>query len=311
MATRPVQGLICPILTPFTQEGAVDHPALAAHARRLVAAGVETLFVLGTTGEFHGLTLAERAAVMRTVLDHAGAVPVVAGISGESTRASLAILAAIQDPRLAGVVASTPYFMDYRQDELLAYFRSLAQAYGGPLILYNYPSRYRHRIDLETVEQLVAEGTAWAMKDTDTDLAYTGALVQLRARQPRFAVFASHCEHLGAYARLGIQGTVQATSNLLPEIFTALWPRVRAGGSAALDADVAHLWAFHRAMAAVGTYLVALKAGCAARGWCRPDTAPPTRPADAAGIEAMRRLLREAYPALEPGTSGSARAHAP
>src|SRR4051812_39803157 len=99
----PVRGMIVPIVTPFATDGAVDERALTAHARRLVDAGIDALFVHGTTGEFYGLTLGQRSRVVELVLEAvAGRVPVVVGISGDSTATALETLAACRDPRVAG-----------------------------------------------------------------------------------------------------------------------------------------------------------------------------------------------------------------
>ena len=39
------------VATPVTANGSVDHARLAAHAQRLLAAGVDSLALFGTTGE--------------------------------------------------------------------------------------------------------------------------------------------------------------------------------------------------------------------------------------------------------------------
>jgi len=60
-------GLWIPLVTPF-RGGAVDHPALAALARRLAGQGIAGFVVCGSTGEAAALDEAERA---RSIAEHA------------------------------------------------------------------------------------------------------------------------------------------------------------------------------------------------------------------------------------------------
>ncbi len=307
-AATAVRGLIVPIVTPLTGGGAIDKTALTAHAKRLVALGIDTIFVLGTTGEFYGLSLEGRREAVLTVL---GAVPtgypVAVGISGDSTTSALANLEACRDERISGYVASTPYLMSYSQAELADHFRALGRAAGSPLILYNFPARYRHRIDIPTVAELLADGTANAIKDTDNDLGYLRELIALRAAQPAFKVFASHCEHLAKAAELGIEGSVQAMGNLLPEVFADLWRLASHKDFAALHAGVDQVWAFQLALERIGSFIAGVKGSMACRGWCAPATAAPTRPADRDQVERLRRLIAETYPALLASAGGRAK----
>ena len=66
-------GVIPPLITPFTQDGAVDLGGLDRVIEHLVSGGVNGLFVLGSSGETAYLTDAERDAVIeRAVATTAG-----------------------------------------------------------------------------------------------------------------------------------------------------------------------------------------------------------------------------------------------
>jgi 4-hydroxy-tetrahydrodipicolinate synthase len=289
------RGLIVPIVTPFTPTGAVDVPALTAQARRLVDGGVDTVFVHGTTGEFYGLTLPQRRRVLDVVLEAVNArVPVVVGISGDSTASAIATLDACLDPRVAGYVASTPYLLPYTQPELADHFHALADAVGAPIILYNFPQRYRHRIELETVAGLVADGTACSIKDTAGDFDYLCELIRMRRTYPGFLVFESALVNLAKAAPLGIDGTVQAIGNLLPEECAELWGMVRDGRhDARLAEGVAALWKYHGDIEKVAIFMAALKGSMSLRGWCGARTAAPMRPAAGEQLTRLRALLDE------------------
>ena len=84
-----VRGMVVPVVTPLRVDYEVDAPALRCLCGRLVEAGVDALFMLGTTGEFYGLNPRQRSLVVDIALEVAeGRVPVVAGISERSGRIS-------------------------------------------------------------------------------------------------------------------------------------------------------------------------------------------------------------------------------
>ena len=47
-----MQGISAPQLTPFKPDGSVDYDRYAALSARLAQAGIDGIFVCGTTGEF-------------------------------------------------------------------------------------------------------------------------------------------------------------------------------------------------------------------------------------------------------------------
>jgi 4-hydroxy-tetrahydrodipicolinate synthase len=55
---------IVAVVTPFDAQGAVDRDALQDYLALLSAAGVKTILVNGTTGEFFSMTLHERRSVL-------------------------------------------------------------------------------------------------------------------------------------------------------------------------------------------------------------------------------------------------------
>ena len=71
--------VICP--TPFGEDGALDLASAARMAEAFRAAGAASLTVLGVMGEAPKLDQDESVELLRTVLRHAGGLPVVVGLS--------------------------------------------------------------------------------------------------------------------------------------------------------------------------------------------------------------------------------------
>ena len=78
--TLDLRGLVPAPVTPFTPDLEVDHDALANLTRWLAEQdGVKGLVCLGHAGEGTYLTAEEQVAVVRTMVEHAGDVPIIAG----------------------------------------------------------------------------------------------------------------------------------------------------------------------------------------------------------------------------------------
>ena len=88
MQPMDMRGLSPAPVTAFTRDGEVDHKANAKLAKWLVSMeGVKSLVILGHAGEGTFLTEEERLALIRTYVEAVdGAVPIIAGITGEGTR---------------------------------------------------------------------------------------------------------------------------------------------------------------------------------------------------------------------------------
>jgi 4-hydroxy-tetrahydrodipicolinate synthase len=85
-AWRP-SGVISVLPTAFRDDGALDADGIAALVRAHLGAGVMGLTVLGVMGEAAELTDRERASVMDAVMEAAGDVAIVVGISAPTASA--------------------------------------------------------------------------------------------------------------------------------------------------------------------------------------------------------------------------------
>lgn len=290
----PIHGMIVPIVTPLTPDGEVDTDALARLCEMQIEAGINGLFVLGTTGEFYGLTLAQRRSVVETVVENVnGRIPVVAGITGDSSTSALEAFRACRHDGLAGYVSCTPYLMHYGQEELADYFRRLADTVEQPLILYNFPARYGQRIDIDTIQMLLRDGQVCGLKDSEGDPAHMRLLLELKESFPSFGVFEGVLANLPASAPLGIDGSVQALGSLLPRECAALWSMIENKEWDALTPAVDTLWSFHQALDAEAAFIVAMKGCMSLLGWCGPTPAHPSRAVNAQTRSALETLMKE------------------
>ena len=146
------------LITPFTQNGAIDFAALARVVDNLIDGGVDYILVLGTTGETPTLTTDERKALIRFVRDRvAGRVALMVGIGGNCTRDVIATLRTWDLSGYDAILSVNPYYNKPNQEGLYQHFKAIAEASPLPVVLYNIPGRTGINMAPETIARLAKE----------------------------------------------------------------------------------------------------------------------------------------------------------
>lgn len=131
------QGVLFFPVTPFTDAGAVDLDALAAHLTKGLDAGPGGIFIACGTGEFHAIDEDEFRAIVDTAVKVvAGRVPVYAGAGGSVAQAKRFAIAA-QEAGADGLLLLPPYLVEVPQPGLVDYVTAVAGATELPVIVYN------------------------------------------------------------------------------------------------------------------------------------------------------------------------------
>ncbi|WP_248515263.1 dihydrodipicolinate synthase family protein [Salinarchaeum laminariae] len=210
-----------PLVTPFDENGAVDHDALAAVVDHVESGGVDGLFPCGTTGEFASLTAEEQTAVIETVVDASDDAPVVAGVSAPAIDDAVAKAEAAADAGADAVVSTPPYFHTSKDPAgVEAFFAAVADRSPLPLLLYNIPVYVGSSIDVTTVASLAGRDDVLAIKDSSGDLDYTLDLV--RETPEDVLVLQGYDTLLLPGLRTGLDGGVNALANVVPEVFETI-----------------------------------------------------------------------------------------
>src|SRR5688500_18428588 len=132
--------IIPAVTNPFDATGAIDFDGLAGNVDALLDAGVHGIVATGTMGEAGSLRIAERRAVVEAVVSAVdGRVPVIAGVSAGTPAAAIALAADAAEAGAVALMMLPP--LGYRADEreLEHHYRSVCEAAGLPLMLYNNP----------------------------------------------------------------------------------------------------------------------------------------------------------------------------
>ncbi|GAA3710079.1 4-hydroxy-tetrahydrodipicolinate synthase [Microlunatus aurantiacus] len=168
----PFGRLLTAMVTPFTDDGALDCTGAAELATYLVdELGHDGLVISGTTGESPTTSDAEKTALLEAVVDAVGdRCHVLAGVGTFDTAHTLRLAAAAEKADAAGLLVVTPYYSRPPQSGLLAHFRAVADGTGLPVMLYDIPHRSGVPIATDTLLALADHERIVAVKDAKGDL---------------------------------------------------------------------------------------------------------------------------------------------
>ena len=151
-------GMGVALVTPFKQDGSVDHKALARVVEYNISNGTDYLVISGTTGESVTITKDEKSAIVQTIIKtNAGRLPLVIGIGGNNTASVIDELQSTDLSPFVAVLSVSPYYSKPTQEGLYQHFKAVADASSIPVILYNVPGRTSKNMEPETSLRLARD----------------------------------------------------------------------------------------------------------------------------------------------------------
>jgi dihydrodipicolinate synthase/N-acetylneuraminate lyase len=216
-----MRGVLLPMITPFDEKVRVDEQIMRRLVDFHIGAGVQGLFVLGSTGQGPAMTIEERKQAAAIALDQAKArVPVVIHI-GTADAGSTVDLAEHAAAHKADAVAIVPpyYYSDHTEYEIIAHYRAVAKAVPLPIFIYENPKYSGISIP---------PGLAVRMKEQVPALkgikvAYgQGALLEYVRLLPDVSVFTGNADLFGLVP-FGLAGMINPPTSFVPELCVDLF----------------------------------------------------------------------------------------
>ncbi|WP_322997769.1 4-hydroxy-tetrahydrodipicolinate synthase [Castellaniella sp.] len=226
-----IEGILVPIITPFTADGQVNAQALTQLVNRFVEAGVAGIVACGTTGEYYALNDEERDLVLRTVVEAVGGrAKTIAGINALSTQESITHAQRAQALGYDGLMLATPPYSLPEQAGILQHFRTVAAATPLPIILYDFPQRVGVQIAIETVVELAKIPNIVAIKESSGN--FNRALHLIQARIPDFQIISGSDDMAADFLFWGVRCWISGGANVFPAEQVAM---VKAAGEGRWD----------------------------------------------------------------------------
>jgi 4-hydroxy-tetrahydrodipicolinate synthase len=220
--TANLKGSIVALVTPFTDDGAVDYDAFGRLLEFHFDRGTDGLLVCGTTGETPTLTPREyEALVAFTARQAGGRVPVIAGAGSNATAQTVRNCETAAGAGADALLVVGPYYNKPTAAGFYEHYAAVARATPLPVIVYNVPGRTGKNIPTSVLLKLADDfENVAAVKEASGDMAQI--MDVLRRRPEGFAVYSGDDALALPMVALGAEGCISVVANEIPEEFARL-----------------------------------------------------------------------------------------
>jgi 4-hydroxy-tetrahydrodipicolinate synthase len=221
-------GSLVAIVTPMSDDGALDLDALRRLVDWHIAEGTDGIVIVGTTGESPTVTFDEHCLLIRTTVEQAaGRVPVIAGTGANSTAEAIELTECAKRAGAQAGLSVVPYYNKPTQEGLYQHYRKIAEAVDLPLILYNVPGRTVADLSNDTTLRLAAVPGIIGVKDATGSMERAGDL--LRRAPKDFVLYSGDDASAMPFMLLGGHGVISVTANVAPKLMHEMCVAAREG----------------------------------------------------------------------------------
>jgi dihydrodipicolinate synthase/N-acetylneuraminate lyase len=172
------EGALVALATPFTADGSVNRETLRLMVDFLIERGVDGIFAASTVGEFAHLSPPQRHELIALAVEFSdGRVPVLGGATDVSAARVIEHCREIRRSGASYAVIAPPFYYPLSQEEILAFYRVIADAIEIPFVLYHIP-QCSNRMTIETMLRIVHDCGPAALKNSNTDVLEMLALLE-------------------------------------------------------------------------------------------------------------------------------------
>ncbi|MDF2614235.1 MAG: dihydrodipicolinate synthase [Clostridia bacterium] len=287
------KGIIPPIITPLTDDGQVNEKVLRQLINHFIDSGVHGLFPLGTTGEFYAFDNGEYKRILEITMDETkGRVPVYGGANHITTRGVIELVKICEEVGVDAVSVLTPMFVSQTQDELYAYFETIAKSTTLPIIMYNNKPKTNVTIEPSTVARLSEIENIVAVKDSTGDMTNAAEYIRLTRHNNNFHVLMGRDTLIYAGLCYGATGAIASCANVAPKAAVDIYNKYIAGDlKGSLDAQYA--FAPLRIACNMGTFPAVIKEGLMQQGFEVGKCLEPIAELSADQKEKLNHILRQ------------------
>ena len=300
MADFKIRGVVPPVVTPDTADHKLDVASFEKLINRLIDAGVNGLFFLGSSGEVAFSTDERReeilAAAARIV---AGRVPILAGIIDTETDRMVEQGKRVEQLGYDAVVATCPFYALQGMAEVEEHFRILHNELELPVFAYDIPVCVHTKIPWKLAAKLGADGVLAGVKDSSGDDVSFRYLVQENNKlgHPMSLLTGHEIVVDGAYLG-GADGSVPGLANVEPYGYVRMWKAAQSGDWVTVKAEqdklneVSHIFDVTTGIQGYGGGVGSFKTALWLMGIFSSNQMPrPVSAMDGANVEAIRKVL--------------------
>ena len=300
MTTQKFAGVYPPVVVPDTPDHQLDVVSFERSINRMIDAGVDGLFFLGSSGEVVFSTDERRRQIISEavrIVDHR--VPVMVGIIDTETERVLEHGRVAQELGADVLVATAPFYALGGMAEVEEHFRILHAELDLPIFAYDIPVCVHTKLPWKLLAKLGAEGVLAGVKDSSGDDVSFRYLVQENEKlgHPLTLLTGHEVVVDGAYLG-GADGSVPGLANVEPEGYVRMWKAAQAGDWATVKAEqdrlneISHIWDVTTGVQGYAGGVGAFKTAMHLMGVFDSPTMPrPVKALEGDNVEAIRRVL--------------------
>ncbi len=286
------RGSLVAIVTPMSDDGALDLDALRRLVDWHIAEGTDGIVIVGTTGESPTVSYDEHCSLIRVAVEQAaGRVPVIAGTGGNSTAEAIELTECAKRAGAQAGLSVVPYYNKPTQEGLYQHYKKIAEAVDLPLILYNVPGRTVADLSNDTTLRLAQVPGIVGIKDATGNMERAGDL--LRRAPKDFALYSGDDASGLPFMLLGGHGVISVTANVAPKLMHEMCVAAFAGNLERARELNNALLPLHNKLF-VEANPIPVKWACAEMGLIPSGLRLPLTPLSAGWHETLREAMRHA-----------------
>ncbi len=300
MSDFKIRGVVPPVVVPDTEDRALDVASFERSINRMIDAGVDGLFFLGSSGEVVFSTDERRDEVVREavrIVDHR--VPVLVGVIDTETERVIEHGRRAQELGADALVATAPFYALGGMADVEEHFRILHEELDLPIFAYDIPVCVHTKLPWKLLAKLGAEGVLAGVKDSSGDDISFRYLCQENERlgHPLSLLTGHEIVVDGAYLS-GADGSVPGLANVEPYGYVRMWKAAEAGDWATVKAEqdklneLSHIFDVTSGVQGFGGGVGAFKTALMLMGVYESNQMPhPVKALEGANVEAIRSVL--------------------
>jgi len=218
------EGVYVAMLTPFDEDGALNEGELRRIVDFQIEGGVHGLFPISSVGEFIHMSREEKVRMMEIMVDqNKGRVKITPGVGSSLPAESIFLAQKAKELGCDGVVVAPPYFYQLSQENIEAYFETIADAVDIPNILYNIPL-FTQPVSYDVVKRLSRHPNVVGMKDSSGSMVdFMHFMDKIKIAGEDINVLTGREETLFPCLMVGGKGCMTAAAGILPEIMVDIY----------------------------------------------------------------------------------------
>lgn len=212
---------ITPVVTAFNNNYNIDVKANRRIWDFVIEGGIDSILIMGSTGEFFAMTMEQRKELILSAKMHIGdRARLIVGTGCMRLEDTIKLSRFADKNGADGIIIVPPYYFALTQESLESYFDAIAEEVDTKIYIYNYPERTGYDITPELMLKLRRKhDNIVGCKDTVVDFAHTRKLIDtILPEYPDFEIYSGYDDNFARNVLSGGSGVIGGLTNLAPEI---------------------------------------------------------------------------------------------